>query len=96
MKNTLRALLASALLALTLTGTAQAQGAKVLVFHGPPDETTAAGVNTLKAIGTANDLGVDEAKDATEINTANLENYRALVFLNTAGNLLTSEQEGAV
>ena len=32
MKNTLRALLASALLALTLTGTAQAQGAKVLVL----------------------------------------------------------------
>ena len=96
MKTTLRALFASALLALALTGTAQAQDVKVLVFHGPPDATTTAGVTALKAIGTANNLVVDEAKDATEINTANLENYRALVFLNTAGNLLSPEQEGAV
>jgi glucose/arabinose dehydrogenase/type 1 glutamine amidotransferase len=96
MKNMLRAVLASALLVLSLAGTAQAQGVKVLVFHGPPDATTAAGVDALKAIGAANGLTVDEAQAATELNITNLENYRALVFLNTAGNLLTVEQEGAV
>ena len=46
MKNTLRALLASALLVLACAATAQAQGVKVLVFHGPPDATTTAGVET--------------------------------------------------
>jgi PKD repeat protein/glucose/arabinose dehydrogenase/type 1 glutamine amidotransferase len=92
----MKTMLATALLTLGLAGTAQAQDAKVLVFHGPPDATTTAGVAALKAIGDANDLTVDEAEDATDINAANLENYRALVFLNTAGNLLNAEQEGAV
>jgi PKD repeat protein/glucose/arabinose dehydrogenase/type 1 glutamine amidotransferase len=96
MKNTLRALLASALLALAFTGTAQAQGVKVLVFHGPPDATTTAGVDAIKALGTANNFGVDEAVAATDINATNLENYRGLVFLNTAGDLLNAEQESAV
>jgi PKD repeat protein/glucose/arabinose dehydrogenase/type 1 glutamine amidotransferase len=89
--------LASVLSALALTGTAQAQDpVKVLVFHGPPDATTDAGVAALKAIGTANSITVDEAEDATDINTGNLDNYRAVVFLNTAGNLLDPEQEGAL
>ncbi len=41
-------------------------------------------------------FGVDEAAAATELNPANLEKYRALVFLNTAGDLLNAEQESAV
>ncbi|HEY6891488.1 MAG TPA: ThuA domain-containing protein, partial [Solirubrobacter sp.] len=96
MKNTLRALLASALLLLTFAATAQAQGVKVLVFHGPPDATTTAGTDAIKALGTANNFGVDEAAGATDINPANLEKYRAVVFLNTAGDLLTTEQEAAL
>jgi glucose/arabinose dehydrogenase/type 1 glutamine amidotransferase len=96
MKTTLRALLASALLLLTFAATAQAQSVKVLVFHGPPDATSAAGTDAIKALGTANDFGVDEATAATDINPTNLEKYRAVVFLNTAGDLLNAEQEAAL
>jgi ABC-type sugar transport system substrate-binding protein len=96
MKNTLRALLASAVLLCAFAATAQAQSVKVLVFHGPPDATTTAGVNAIKDLGTTGNFGVDEAAAATDLNPANLEKYRALVFLNTAGDLLNAEQESAV
>ncbi|WP_053227311.1 OmpL47-type beta-barrel domain-containing protein [Solirubrobacter soli] len=96
MKNTLRALLASAVLLCAFAATAQAQSVKVLVFHGPPDATTTAGVNAIKDLGTAGGFGVDEAAAATDLNPANLDKYRALVFLNTAGDLLNAEQESAV
>ena len=96
MKRTLRVLLASALLVLSCAATASAQSVKVLVFTGPSDTTTTAGVTAIKAIGTANNFGVDSTAAATDINATKLQDYRSLVFLNTAGDLLNAEQEAAV
>ena len=86
-------------LACVLIGAASAQAqapVKVLVFHGPPDATTTAGVAALEQLGAANDFDVDATADATQIAEDNLAGYRAVVFLNTAGNLLDANQEGAL
>ena len=86
-------------LACVLIGAASAQAqapVKVLVFHGPPDATTTAGVAALEELGADNDFDVDATADATQIAEDNLAGYRAVVFLNTAGNLLNAEQEGAL
>ncbi len=96
MKRTLRVLLASALLMLSCATTASAQSVKVLVFTGPSDATTTAGVNAIKAIGTANGFGVDSTATAADMTATKLQDYRSLVFLNTAGDLLNAEQEAAV
>src|SRR3954452_21748389 len=89
-------LLVCALVLLAWTSTAQAQGVKVLVFTGPPDATSTAGVEAIKAIGTANGFTVDSTAAATAITATKLADYRSLVFLNTAGDLLNGEQEAEV
>jgi PKD repeat protein/glucose/arabinose dehydrogenase/type 1 glutamine amidotransferase len=87
----------AAAIGLTAAGAAQAQsGENVLVFHGPADETTTPGVDAIEAIGAANDFTVTATSDAGQLTAANLADYRAVVFLNTAGNLLGSAQESAV
>ncbi|HET6546995.1 MAG TPA: ThuA domain-containing protein [Solirubrobacter sp.] len=86
-----------ALIALAFcASTAQAQEVKVLVYHGPPDATSAAGTAAIEALGADNGFTVDESADAADISEANLADYRAVVFLNTAGNLLDETQEGAL
>ena len=84
-------------LALTGAGSAHAQAGEpqVLVFHGPPDATTAAGVAAIEAAA-GDDFAVVATADAARLTAANLANYRAVVFLNTAGNLLTGSQEAAL
>ena len=67
---------------------AQATPIEVLVFHGPSDPTTDAGVAAIEALGTANDFEVDATADAAEFTPTNLADYRAVVFLNTAGDRL--------
>src|SRR3954466_3590732 len=89
-------LLVCALALLAWTSTAQAQGVKVLVFTGPPDATSTAGVDAIKAIGTANGFAVDSTAAATDITATKLADYRSLVFLNTAGDLLDTAEEAAV
>ena len=71
-------------------------GGKVLVFQGPADPTTDPGVAAIKALGAENDLTVDATADAASLTAENLATYRAVVFLNTAGNLLGTAQENAV
>ncbi|WP_053227236.1 OmpL47-type beta-barrel domain-containing protein [Solirubrobacter soli] len=69
---------------------------KVLVFSGPSDATIDAGVNAIKDLGTANDFAVDTGSDASVFTAANLANYRAVVFLNNAGDRLNAAQETAL
>src|SRR3954470_3216570 len=89
-------LLVCVLVLLAWAGTAQAQSTtKVLVFTGPADATTTAGVDAIKAIGAGNGFGVDSTAAATDITAGKLAGYRSLIFLNTAGDLLNPEQEGA-
>jgi glucose/arabinose dehydrogenase/type 1 glutamine amidotransferase len=81
-------------------GAAQAQAAtgRVLVFHPDPagHPEVSAGVKALTDLGRANDFRVDETTSATAFTGSNLARYRAVVFLNTFGNRLNGEQEGAV
>src|SRR4051794_40506015 len=69
---------------------------KVLVFSGPSDPTTTAGVDAIKDLGAANGFGVDATGSPAQLNTATLAGYRALVFLNTAGSDLSTAQDAAV
>src|SRR5918997_3964455 len=77
---------------------AQTQTTRVLVFHpdpaGRPD--VSAGVTALTALGRDGGFRVDATKRPTDITAASLARYRAVVFLNTNGNRLTAEQEGAL
>jgi glucose/arabinose dehydrogenase/type 1 glutamine amidotransferase len=84
-----------------LLGAAQAQAqqpSRVLAFHpdtaGHPE--VSAGLAALRDIGREADLRVDATQNATAFTGSNLARYRAVILLNTAGNRLTGEQEGAL
>ena len=92
-RQTVTALAAACAIALVGAASAHAQGpVEVLVFHGPPDATTDAGVAAVRAGG----FEVDATADPAQISTANLAGYRAVVFLNTAGEHLDDTQEAAL
>ena len=99
--GTLRALVTCCALAVAIAllgaGSAHAQAApvKVLVFHGPSSPATDAGVAAIEALGESNDFDVDDTTDAAAFTTSNLGGYRAVVFLNSAGDRLNADQEAA-
>ena len=78
---------------------AAADAGKVLVFTGTAgtaNPATATAAAALQAAGTAGDYTVDVTSDATKIAAANLAGYRAVVFVNSAGDVLSAEQEAAL
>ncbi len=78
---------------------AAADAGKVLVFTGTagtPNDASATAASAIQAAGVAGDYTVDVTADATKIATANLAGYRAVVFVNSAGNVLSAEQEAAL
>lgn len=96
-RRTVTALVAACALGLLGAAPAHAQApVEVLVFHGPPDATTTAGVSAITAIGAANDFDVTATGDPAQISAENLDGYRAVVFLNTAGDQLDDAQEAAL
>jgi type 1 glutamine amidotransferase len=91
------ALLVAATVCLLSATSAFAQSTpRVLVFHGPTDAVNTAGVNAIQSLGTANDFTVDETADVTQFNATNLARYRAVVFLDNKGDLLSAAQESAL
>ena len=52
--------------------------------------------HAIKDLGTANDFTVDASPDAANFTAANLARYRAVVFLNNAGDRLNAAQETAL
>ena len=69
--------------------------------HGPrlprrADATINAGVAAIEALGAANDFEVDTTQTAADFTAANLEQYRAIVFLGNAGDPLNAAQESAL
>ena len=75
---------------------ASAQAGKVLVFTGTAGTQNAASANALSALqaaGTAGGYTVDTTSSAAQINAANLATYRAVVFVNSAGDVLNAAQE---
>src|SRR3954465_9794890 len=92
---------AGALLATAAIGVAPAaaDNGKVLVFTGTagttnPVSTTAA--NAISALGTANSFTVDTTSSAADINATKLAGYKAVVFVNSAGDVLHTPGEAAL
>src|SRR5258705_1198898 len=72
--------------------TACGQSYKVLVFSATaafrhPSITN--GIAAIQALASTNNFAVDATEDATAFSDANLAQYRAIVFLNTSGDVLT-------
>src|SRR4051812_9474160 len=92
---------AGALLASAAIGVAPAaaDNGKVLVFTGTagtanPVSTTAA--NAISALGAANNFTVDTSSAAADINATKLAGYKAVVFVNSAGDVLDAAGESAL
>ncbi|MEV6636726.1 ThuA domain-containing protein [Actinoplanes sp. NPDC051470] len=71
---------------------------QVLVFtktDGVRRESIDKGVNAIRTLGAANHFSIDVTQNGTAFTGENLANYRAVVFLNTTGDVLTAPQEQA-
>ncbi len=78
---------------------ALANAGKILVFTGTAgtlNPSSADAVSTITALGAANDFTVDSTASAAQINAANLAGYRAVVFVNSAGDVLDAAGETAL
>jgi type 1 glutamine amidotransferase len=87
------ALLASAALGVSA---ASADAGKVLVFTGTAgtaNPSTPAAATAIQALAAANDFTATVSSAATDINDANLAGYRAVVFVNSSGDVLSAAQE---
>jgi len=72
---------------------------KVLIFsktNGFRHESIAAGIAAIKKLGAENQFLVDATEDSLDINTKNLNQYQAIIFLNTTGKILGEKQELAL
>ncbi len=71
---------------------------KVLVFtktSGFRHESIEIGVKTIEELGKQNHFEVMHTEDATLFSTENLKQYKLIIFLNTTGDVLNTEQEQA-
>ncbi|MDO9373053.1 MAG: ThuA domain-containing protein [Ferruginibacter sp.] len=71
---------------------------KVLIFvktSGFHHESIPAGVEAIKKISKDNKFEIDTTSDAGMFNEDNLKKYRAVIFLNTTGNILNADQQVA-
>ncbi len=71
---------------------------RALVFHKTDGERRPSikdGVATIRNLAQANDFQVTATQDAGAFTADNLAKFRAVVFLNTTGNVLNAAQEGA-
>ncbi|MEV0829312.1 ThuA domain-containing protein [Nonomuraea rubra] len=96
--------LSAAVVAITATVTmihaapARAAAFKVLVFSktaGFRHDAIPAGIQAIRDLGTANDFAADATEDSAAFTTANLAQYKAVVFLNTTGDVLNDTQQAA-
>ncbi|MEM7187561.1 MAG: ThuA domain-containing protein [Bacteroidota bacterium] len=70
----------------------------VLVFaktDGYVHESIAAGMSALVRMGYLNEFNVETSQDASLFTSENLKRFKAVVFLNTTGDILNNEQEEA-
>src|SRR3954463_15347250 len=78
---------------------ALASPAKVLVFTGTagtPNASSSVIADALQSLGSAAQYTADVSSNATDINAAKLADYRAVVFVNSSGNVLDAGQETAL
>ena len=85
---------------MAIVGTTDANAAtpRVLVFHpgtaGHPE--VSAGIDAIGNLARRGGFQVTTTQKASDFTGSNLARYRAVVFLNTAGDRLNGEQEGAL
>ncbi len=80
------------------TPAAAAPAYKVLVFSktaGFRHSSIPNGIAAVQALGTANNFAVDTTEDAAAFTTANLAQYKAVVWLSTTGDVLNATQQTA-
>ena len=71
---------------------------RILVFSRTVEfrhDSIPAGISLVQALGNQNGLAVDATEDPAAFTPANLQRYRAVVFLNTTGDVLDLPQENA-
>lgn len=71
---------------------------KILVFSkttGFRHKSIGAGIEALKKMGKEKGFEVDFTEDSEKFTTDNLKKYKAVVFLNTTGDVLNNEQQKA-
>ncbi|MET0494031.1 MAG: ThuA domain-containing protein, partial [Actinoplanes sp.] len=76
----------------------EADDYQVLVFtktDGVRRDSIDKGVNAIRTLGAANHFTIDVSQNATVFTADNLANYKAVVFLNTTGDVLNPTQENA-
>src|SRR5438552_19001187 len=86
-------LIASILLLAVTARTHAASSFKVLVFSataGFRHDSITNGIAAIQALGSTNSFSVDATEDATAFSDANLAQYKAIIFLNTTGTVLTN------
>ena len=86
------------LLVFSLNSNSFAKKKKVLVFSktaGFHHSSIPAGIMAIQRLAMENKFIADTTTDATKINTANLKQYAAVVFLNTTGDIFNEQQEKA-
>src|SRR5882672_6503159 len=74
----------------------QAHNFSVLVFSkttGFRHDSITNGIQAIRMLGTNNDFIVDASEDATVFTDANLSNYQTIIFLNTTGDILDTNQQ---
>jgi cytochrome c len=87
-----------ALLAVASIGSAQQPDARVLVFSrttGYRHGSIEAGVAAVQRLGRENGFAVEATEDAGAFSERNLKRFRAVVFLNTTGDVLDARQQDA-
>ncbi len=78
---------------------AHADAGKVLVFTGTagtPNTSSADVASAITSLGTTNDFTVDTTSAVSDISATNLANYRAVVFVNSSGDVLDATAETAL
>ena len=71
---------------------------KILVFSkttGFRHDSIPDGIAMIRNLGAQNQFAVDTSEDASVFSDANLANYKAVVFLNTSGDVLNDMQKSA-
>jgi cytochrome c len=69
---------------------------RVLVFSktaGYRHESIGAGIEAIRKLGAKQGFAVDTTENATQFNEENLVRYRAVIFLNTTGDIFNQEQQ---
>lgn len=85
-------------LMLSLNSSSFAKKKKILVFSktaGFHHNAIPAGIMAIQRMAMENKFIADTTTDATKINTVNLKQYAAVVFLNTTGDIFNEQQEKA-